>query len=97
LIGHNFRCFTPNPILVIVGTDLQAAFHRNETSLVQVIGTHFSQFAPSHDIDKVRFPLSALGYKGSVYRERKTGHRHTRLGIAQLWISYESPNKNNSV
>jgi hypothetical protein len=94
LIGHNLSGLSPDPILILVGADLQTPFHGHKAAFGQVIGTDLRLLPPSHDVDEIRFPLTALTNEGAIDRKREIGYRYPRLSVTQLWVRYQSPDKN---
>jgi len=78
--------------LIIIRPDLQTSFYSNEASLIQVVGTNLSLFTPRYDVNEICFPFASLAHKGSIHCKSEIRDCYTGLGIAQLRISYESPN-----
>jgi hypothetical protein len=92
VIGNDFGDVYASTFVIFVIPYLDATFHGRQTAFAQVVRAGLSELSPSHHWNKIRFPLSALRRKRSVYRQRELRYRNPCGRVAKLRILGQSAN-----
>jgi len=86
LIGNNLRCLAADAVLIVIGTNLQAAFHGHQAALAEVVRYNFGLFTPGDDINEVSLTFARLAKKRPIHSDGEVGYGDSRLRVAQLRI-----------
>ena len=97
LVSNHFYSSAVVAVFVLILAGLQAAFHNDRATLLEVLAHKLGLLTPCDNVDKISLTLLTLTGKVAVNSNSERCYAGSLRGLAQLRIRHKATHQNNNI